>query len=247
VPTEVVDSAGTGARHRVLYLHGGGYQVGSPTSHRGLLAHLSRAAGAPVLAPEYRLAPEHPFPAALDDALAVWHALRTGGHEAQRIAVVGDSAGGGLVLSLLLRLRAAGEELPGSVGLISPWVDLTCSSPVLAANAATDAMLDPSWLPRAAADYRAGAQAPELAPLEADLGGLPPLHVVAGGSEVLADDADRLVERAGAAGVAVDYRREPGMWHAFPVLVGLLRVADEAVAELGAALRADVSQEAAVG
>ena len=167
-------------------------------------------------APDYRLAPEHPYPAAAEDAYAAFRALRNAGHWAQRIAVVGDSAGGGLAMTLLLRLRAAGDELPGSVGLISPWLDLTCSAPAITANAASDAMLDPAWLPRAANSYRGPVDAADLRPLEADLAGLPPLHVVAGGDEVLVDDADRLVERARAAGVAVTYRRAEGMWHDFP-------------------------------
>jgi epsilon-lactone hydrolase len=202
VPATAV-SAAAGARsvHRVLYLHGGGYQVSSARAYRGLLAYLSRAVGAPVLAPDYRLAPEHPYPAGVEDSLAVYHALREAGHQAQRIAVVGDSAGGGLTMALLLRLRAAGEELPGSVGLISPWLDLTCSAPPITANAVTDIMLDPGWLPKAANTYGAPVDAQDTRPLEAELAGLPPLHVVAGAGELLVDDADRLVDRARAAGV----------------------------------------------
>ena len=135
VPTTVAVVGRPGV-HRVLYLHGGGYQVASARAYRGLLTHLSRATGAPVHAPDYRLAPEHPYPAGAEDAHAAFRALRNAGHQAQRIAVVGDSAGGGLVMTLLLRLRAAGEELPGSVGLISPWLDLSCSAPAVTANAA---------------------------------------------------------------------------------------------------------------
>jgi monoterpene epsilon-lactone hydrolase len=245
VPTEVVSSVGAPGPHRVLYLHGGGYLVGSAASHRALLAGLSRATGTPVHAAEYRLAPEHPYPAAVDDTVAAFRALRAAGHPAHRIAVAGDSAGGGLAMSLVLRLRAAGEELPGSVGLISPWLDLDCTSPVLRRNAASDAMLDPSWLPNAAGDYRGAADgdAADLRPLDADLSGLPPLHVVAGADEVLVDDADRLVERARAAGNPVTYQRADGMWHAFPVLAGTLREADAALGALGAALRADCAAE----
>jgi epsilon-lactone hydrolase len=239
VPTTAVAAPGAGGPLRLLYLHGGGYQVGSPRSHRALLAGLSAATGSIVLAPDYRRAPEHRHPAAVEDALAVWHALRAAGHEAQHLMVAGDSAGGGLAMSVLLRLRAAGEALPGSVGLISPWLDLDCTSPVLWRNAETDAMLDPGWLPEAAASYRGDSTEPDLRPLEADLAGLPPLHVVAGGSEVLVDDADRLVARARAAGAPVTYLRAPGMWHAYPVLAGLLREADDAVTALGSALRAD--------
>jgi len=238
VPTTVV-AAGVPGAHRVLFLHGGGYQVASARAYRGLLAHLSRACGAPVLAPDYRLAPEHPYPAGAEDAHAAFRALRDAGYPAQRIAVAGDSAGGGLAMALLLRLRAAGEDPPASIGLISPWIDLACSAPSITANAATDAMLSPAWLPIAANMYRGSVDAADLRPLEADLTGLPPLHVVAGGAELLVDDADRLVARARAAGVAVSYRRVEGMWHDFPVLAGLLAEADAAVAGLGAALRAD--------
>ena len=242
VRTEVVSAAGPPGPHRVLYLHGGGYVVGSPASHRALLAGLSRATGTPVHAPDYRLAPEDPHPAAVEDALAAFRALRAAGHPARRIAVAGDSAGGGLAVSLVLRLRAAGEELPGSIGLISPWIDLSCTAPALVRNAGTDALLDPSWLPQAARDYRGDADPDDLRPLDADLTGLPPLHVVAGADEILVDDADRLVDRARDAGVRVTYRRVEGMWHAFPVLAGTLREADAALEELGAALRADCTR-----
>jgi cation diffusion facilitator CzcD-associated flavoprotein CzcO/acetyl esterase/lipase len=223
----------------VLYVHGGGYQTGSPTSHRALAAHLSRAAAAPVHLPVYRLAPEHPFPAAVDDVIAAYRALRDAGHPTQRIAVAGDSAGGGLVMALVLRLRAAGEELPGSIGLISPWLDLELGSPLLQANAATDAMLDPNWLADAVTKYRGVADPAELRPLEADLAGLPPVHVIAGAGEILLGDSDALVARIRDAGGPVDYRRTGGLWHAYPVLAGMLREADEAVAALGAAIRRD--------
>jgi acetyl esterase/lipase len=239
VPTERMVARGATGPHQVLYVHGGGYQTGSPASHRALAAYLSRAAGAPVHLPIYRLAPEHPYPAAVDDVIATYRALRDAGHASQRIAVAGDSAGGGLVMALVLRLRAAGEELPGSIGLISPWVDLDLVSPLLEVNAATDAMLDPSWLPDAAARFRGAADPSELRPLQADLAGLPPVHVVAGGEEILVGDSDALVARIRAAGGPVDYLRAEGLWHAYPVFAGMLREADEAVAALGAAIRRD--------
>jgi acetyl esterase/lipase len=238
VPALRATAPGATGPHQVLLLHGGAYQLGSPASHRGLLARLSRASGAPVHAPDYRLAPEHPFPAALDDALAAHRALVAAGHPAHRTALVGDSAGGGLAMSLLLRLRTLGEELPGAVGLVSPWLDLDLTSPLLVVNTGRDAMLHPGLLAEAAAHYRGTrADAPELRPLEADLGGLPPLHVVAGADEVLVGDADALVARVRDAGGAVVYRRVPGMWHDFPLLAGLLAEADEEVAALGTALR----------
>jgi cation diffusion facilitator CzcD-associated flavoprotein CzcO/acetyl esterase/lipase len=241
VPTERVAARGAGGPHQVLYVHGGGYQTGSPISHRALAAYLSRATGAPVHLPDYRRAPEHPYPAAVDDVAAAYRALRAAGHPSQRIAVAGDSAGGGIVMALVLRLREAGEELPGSIGLISPWLDLELRSPLLRANADSDAMLDPDWLGEAASAYLGAASSipEELRPLDADLAGLPPVHVVAGAEEVLLGDADALVERLRAAGGAVTYRRAERMWHAYPVFAGMLREADAAVAELGAALRRD--------
>lgn len=237
VPAERVTAPGASGPQQVLYLHGGGYKTGSAASHRALTAHLGRSAGATVHVPEYRLAPEHPFPAALDDALAAWHALRAAGHEARHIAVLGDSAGGGLAMALALRLRSAGEDLPAVLGLISPWLDLDLRSPWVRANGRYDAMLDPATLVPAAEHYRAGSAAPELRPLDADLTGFPPLHVVAGAREILVGDADALVERARASGVPVEYSRVEGMWHAFPVFAGMLAEADAAVAGLGAAVR----------
>lgn len=240
VPTERVVARGAEGPHQVLYLHGGGYQTGSPTSHRALTAHLSKATGAPVHVPRYRLAPEHPYPAAVDDAVSAYRALRKAGHPAARIAVAGESAGGGLTMSLVLRLRAAGEELPASVGLISPWLDLDLHTASLSTNAATDAMLRPGWLPDAAAAYRGSdGDSAELRPLDADLAGFPPLHVVAGALEILVDDADRLVERARAAGVPTSYTRAPHMWHAHLIFAGMLGDATRDLTALGAALRTD--------
>ncbi len=138
---------------------------------------------------------------------------------------------------MVLRLRDAGEAMPGAVGLISPWLDLDLRSPAATANARRDAMLNPAWLATAASAYRAGSDHPELRLLDADLTGLPPLHVVAGADEMLVGDADSVVERARAAGVAVTYRRADRMWHDYPVFAGLLREADDAMAELGSALR----------
>lgn len=239
VPVERVTAPGAVGPHQLLYLHGGGYSVGSARSHRALTAHLGRAVGAPVHVPEYRLVPEHPHPAAVEDALAAYRALRADGHHAQRIAVAGDSAGGGLAVSLVLRLREAGEELPGSVGLISPWIDLTMTSPTLQTNVGTDAMLSPGWLRRTADDYRAGADPADLRPLDADLTGLPPIHVLAATGEILLGDADSLVAKLEKAGAPHSYDRVPGLWHDFVLYAGLLAAADDAVAALGAALRAD--------
>lgn len=239
VPTERVTVPGAVGPHQLLYLHGGGYTVGSARSHRALTAHLGRATGAPVHVPEYRLAPEHPHPAAVDDAIAAYRALRTAGHDAQRIAIAGDSAGGGLVVSMLLRLRDESDELPGSVGLISPWIDMSMTSDTLRSNAATDALLGPRLLHAGAADYRGAADPADLRPLDADLTGLPPVHVLAATGEILLGDADALVARLAAAGAPHSYDRVPGLWHDFVLYAGLLPQADAAVAALGTAMRSD--------
>ncbi|SHL01860.1 Acetyl esterase/lipase [Pseudonocardia thermophila] len=239
VPADRVTVAGGDGPHQVLFLHGGGYSLGSARTYRAFAAHLARATGAPVHVPEYRLAPEHPHPAAVDDAHAAYRALRAVGHEPQRIAVAGDSAGGGLALSLLLRLRAEGADLPGSVALISPWLDLDLSSPTLEANRRTDVLLSRHWLEQAAAGYRAGADPADLRPLQADLTGLPPIHLLAATGEILLGDADALAARLAAAGAPHTYDRVPGLWHDFVLYTGAMAEADAAVARLGAAVRAD--------
>lgn len=242
-PSVRVSVPGSRDDRPVLFLHGGGYVVGSPASHRSLGAWLAGAAGGTVHLLDYRLAPEHPYPAALDDAERAYRALLDAGHCPQRIALAGDSAGGGLAVALLLRLRATGLPLPGSVGLISPWLDLDLTDPAIARNTGRDAMLGPGLLREGKRSYLRGGEAldPELRPLEADLSGLPPLHVVAGADEVLVGDADRLVERVRAAGGRVTYTRAEGMWHDHVLEAGLLGRAHADLRELGAALRRDVA------
>jgi acetyl esterase/lipase len=232
-----VQTPGTDRDRRVLFLHGGGYLVGSPWSHRSLAAWLAESAGAPVDLLDYRLAPEHPYPAGLDDAEQAYVALlRT--HSPQHLALAGDSAGGGLVLALLLRLRDKGIPLPATVGLISPWVDLSLTDPHIESNAASDAMLGRGLLQAGLDAYLGGRPVPAgLRPLEADLAGLPPVHVLAGADEVLVGDADRLVERL----ERVTYRRSPGMWHDHALEAGLLDRAHADVRELGLRLRRDLA------
>lgn len=232
-----VRTPGADPQRRVLFLHGGGYIVGSPWSHRSLAAWLAESTGAPVDLLDYRLAPEHPYPAGLDDAEHAYTALLHT-HSAQHLALAGDSAGGGLVLALLLRLRDKGIPLPATVGLISPWVDLSLTDPHIEGNAGSDAMLGPGLLRAGLAAYLGGRPVPpELRPLEADLSGLPPVHVLAGADEVLVGDADRLVEKL----ERVTYRRSPGMWHDHALEAGLLDRAHADVRELGLALRRDLA------
>ena len=226
------ETAGT-----LLYLHGGGYMQGSPVTHRRLVTALAGAAGVRALSVDYRLAPEHPFPAALDDALAAYRWL-TGpaGESPARVVVSGDSAGGGLSAALLLALRAGGDPLPAGAYLISPWTDLAGTGESMRTRAGADPMLDPDGLVPTGRLYRPEGDLadPLVSPVYADLAGLPPLLVHVGDAEILLDDTTRLVERARAAGVAVESEIWPEAFHVFQMLVGLVPEADEAVAQAGA-------------
>lgn len=222
VPVERVSSPGADRSRAVLYLHGGGYVVFSPLSHRALAAAVSRSVGAPVWVPDYRLAPEHPYPAALDDAVGAYGALLDRGLDPARLAVVGDSAGGGLAVALLVHLRDDGVPAPACAVLLSPWTDLTRRSPAVRERAQRDPLLNPRYLVAPAEAYAAGRPLdhPDLSPVYADLAGLPPLLVHAGTDEILFDDARRLVAAVQAAGGTADLGVWQGMWHvfhAFPV------------------------------
>lgn len=216
----------------VIHFHGGGYCLGSARMARGWAAHLSAKAGCQVVMPEYRLAPEHPHPAALEDADAVLTALSCEVAPSS-IVVSGDSAGGGLALSLMLALREAGRELPAGCVLLSPWLDLDGDRRAVPGLVRKDVLLSPSWLDACAAAYaspqaRAGAA---VSPLRGSHDGLPPLLIQAGSDEVLAPDAERLAASASAAGVDVTYTKWPRMWHDFQLQPGLLAAADSALSQ----------------
>jgi acetyl esterase/lipase len=223
----------------LLYLHGGGYCVGSVVSHRAMASKLAVAAGLRALIIDYRLGPEHRFPAAIDDAVTAYRWLIGKGVAPGRIAVAGDSAGGGLTLATVLALREAGDDLPGAAACISPWTDLTMSGPSIDANPGTDPMLDRARL-QVYADWYLGPDAdprdPLASPQFADLSGLPPVVVHAADEEVLVDDARRVAEAIAAAGGTVDHRTWPGTFHVFHATAGLTPEADEAVAAMGAFL-----------
>ena len=219
----------------LLHLHGGGYCIGSPITARQFAAHLTLALGMPVVVPDYRLAPEHAHPAALDDAEAVWRAL-VGEVGAGHLVVAGDSAGGGLAVALSQRLRDQGRDLPLALVLLSPWLDLAVDRRADERLVRRDPMLDPGWLEACAAAYAGDRplSEPEISPLHASLAGLPPALVIAGADDVLIGDSDRFVRSSQDAGVEVDYIRAPRLWHVYPSLAGVLAEADRAVEEVAA-------------
>lgn len=228
----------TGA-HTVLYLHGGGYVMGSCNTHRALGGAISRAAGAAVLLPEYRLAPEAAFPAAVDDAVAGYQWLLEQGHAPAQLAIAGDSAGGGLTVATLVALRDRSLPMPAAAVCISPWSDLTCTADSYRTRAEADPMVAPDDIAEMAAHYLQGAdpESPLASPNFADLRALPPLLIHVGRDEVLLDDALQLHERATAAGVASTLEVWDDMihvWHAFHPLLAQGR---EGVARVGAFLR----------
>jgi acetyl esterase/lipase len=226
----VVSARAPDPQRTVIHFHGGGYCLGSGRMARSWAAHLSARAGCRVVLPEYRLAPEHPYPAALEDARAVMAALCAEAGPGS-LVVSGDSAGGGLALAMVLSMRADNQELPAGCILLSPWLDLGRDRRAIPDLVHRDVLLSPDWLSACARAY-AGPSAwadPAVSPLCAAHGGLPPLLIQAGTDELLAPDAELLAESASASGVDVTYTRWPRMWHDFVLQPGLLAAADSAV------------------
>ena len=224
----------------LLFFHGGGYCSGSIVSHRGMVTEAGRAAQARTLAVGYRLAPEHPFPAAIEDARSAYRFLLDQGVAPSKIAIGGDSAGGGLTLALMTSVRDAREPLPACAWLVSPWVDLRMTGASLAEKAAIDPLISKPYLEELASAYLAGADPanPLVSPLNADLAGLPPLLVQAGSAETLLDDAVRIARRAGAADVRVNLEIWPHMIHAWHLWAAQLEAGRRAIASGGAFIRA---------
>ncbi len=242
VPAQWLAAPGTDPGRVLLFLHGGGFEFGSLRSDGELAARLGRASGMRVLFPEYRLAPEHPFPAAIDDVLAVWRWLRTDQDlSARSIAVAGDSAGGGLAVALLVALRDAGEALPAAATLMSPTVDLTSSGASMTERADQDPISTPAMLRQFASDYLAGAdpKTPLASPLFASLAGLPPLLVLVGTADLLLSDSERLATAAAEAGVEVVLEIGQGLPHVYPIMLGTPEAA-EATEQIGKFLQARV-------
>ncbi|WP_026606692.1 alpha/beta hydrolase [Methylocapsa acidiphila] len=241
VPGEWSIAPGGDAARVLLYFHGGGYCSGSLQSHRRLVTEAGRAAQARTLAVAYRLAPEHPFPAALDDVWAAWRFLRNQGFAAERICVGGDSAGGGLAASLINRLRDAGEDLPACSWLISPWTDLTMSGETLAAKDAADPLIHKTYLMELADAYLPAGMSradPRISPLYADLEGFPPTLIQVGSAETLLADSTRFAAALGGADASVTLEIWPHMIHAWPMWNAHLTEGRQALAKAGAFLRA---------
>ena len=233
VPGEWLES-GPANGATLLYLHGGGYFACSPQSHRAFTSHFARQ-GFRVFAPAYRLAPEHPFPAAIEDAEAVYKALVEGGADSRRVVVSGDSAGGGLSLSLLLRIRDRGLPMPAAAALFSPLTDLAATGASIRENDERCAMFRGERIAIGAAFYLNGADptSPLASPLYADLHGLPPLLIHVGAEEVLLDDSTRFAKRAKDAGVPVDIRIWPDVPHVWQLFHNVIPEGRESLSQAG--------------
>jgi acetyl esterase/lipase len=247
VPAEWIRGPGAGEAATIYYLHGGGYTIGSIGSHRGLISRLSKASGARALAIDYRLAPEHPFPAGLEDAVRAYRWLLAQGADPSTIVIAGDSAGGGLTLATLLSLRDAGDPLPAAAVLLSPWTDLDASGESTQTRAALDPMIPVDPLKRMAHLYAGDRPLtdPLVSPLYAGLHGLPPMLIHVGDHEVLLDDSTRLAERAKAAGVDATLEVWDEMIHVWQFFAPLLPEATQAIERIGGFIREHAAAKAA--
>lgn len=239
VPAETLIPRGASPEHTVLYLHGGGYCWGSLGSHRPLVSRLAQACGARAVSVDYRLAPEHRFPAALEDATSAYRWLLEAGCDPAKTVFVGDSAGGGLTLALLVASRDAGDPLPAGAVMISPWTDLSCSGESYQTRAAVDPICSRDMLEQLAALYLddADARDPRASALYADLCGLPPLLFQVGTAEVLFDDSVRAAEKARSDGVDTSLQASEHMVHVWHLFAPMLREGRESIARAGEFIR----------
>jgi acetyl esterase/lipase len=239
VPAEWTATADADYAAAVLYVHGGGYVIGSLDSHRHLAAEIGRAAGAPTLAVDYRLAPEHPHPAPVEDSVSAYRFLLGRGLDPRRIAIAGDSAGGGLVVGAMLGIRQAGLPLPGCGWCISPWVDMEGLGQSYVDRAAADPTVQKDGILEMARHYLQGAdpRSPTAAPIYGELRGLPPLLIQVGAAETLLDDALSLARVAGAADVVVDLQIWPEMIHVWHLYYPMLAAGRRAIESGGAFIR----------
>ena len=241
---QVITPASRPNRH-VLYLHGGGYRLGAPSTYRHLTWRIASAAQAQVLVIDYRLAPENPFPAALEDAVSYYCWLLAEGADARQIVVIGDSAGGGLALALLLKLRDSSLPRPAAAVVLSPWTDLALTGASLTLNAKLDAIVEAEDAPIFAADYLAGTDPrhPYASPLYGDPTGLPPTLIQVGSEEVLRDDAVRMAEKMQRAHCQAELQIWPRMPHVWHFLAPILPEAREAIAEISKFVQRTVTTE----
>lgn len=239
VPAVRVTAKGAQSSRVVLYFHGGGYIFGSPTSHKDLGEYLSQAAQAPVILLDYRLAPENPFPAAVDDARAAYSWLLKSGFKPEQIAIAGDSAGGNLVFTSLLSIRQHNLPMPACAVPLSPWTDLECTGETFITKADVDPMVHKEFTRKLSDLYAPGANLrdPLVSPLYGDLKGLPPLLIQVGERETLLDDSRRIAERARRAGVDVTLEIEPGQVHVFQIFAARLDEGRAAIVRMGDFIR----------
>lgn len=247
VPGEWIVAPGADPETVVYYLHGGGYTIGSINSHRSMISRISRAAGARAFAIDYRLAPEHPFPAGLEDALKAYRWLLKQGVDPARIVIAGDSAGGGLTLATLLSLRDTGDPLPAAAVLISPWTDLTLSGESIQTRADADPMIRPNEASSLVDAYLNGHDPsdPLVSPVFADLSGLPPMLIQVGDDEVLLDDSTRLEAKAKSDGVDVTLEVWDEMIHVWHFFASMLPEGQQAIDRIGEYVRERVTSRTA--
>lgn len=233
----------------ILYLHGGGYTMGSCNTHRSLAAWISAASQVSTLLIDYRLAPENPYPAALDDTINAFHYLLDQGIEPAKIIIAGDSAGGGLAIAATLLLRDKKEKLPGGIICISPWADLTMSGETMVTCSKTDPFITRETSILHANRYigKHDPKSPLISPIFADLSGFPPMIIQVGEYEVLQSDAVRLSENASRTGVDVSLEIWDGMWHVWHMLVGRMPESRRAIDKLGAFVRKCLEEDKSIG
>jgi len=224
----------------LFYLHGGAYVIGSPRTHRQLVSHTARAAGVVAVLPDYRLAPEHPFPAAIDDAVAVYRGLLESGFKPEDIIISGDSAGGGLSVATMLALRHAGLPMPAAAVLLSPFLDVTGSGESATTRADRDPWFDVADLHVVARYYcpdESEWNNPLVSPVFANVAGLPPMLIHVGDDEILLSDATRLAEKLAAEGIEVELEVWPHMWHVFQMFIGKMPESRAAVRKIASYIK----------
>jgi len=222
-------------RRAILYIHGGAFTMGSCATHRALAARIAVAAGTAILVPEFRLAPEHPFPAAIEDCTAAWRWLIANGTPHDGIVIAGDSSGGGLAISLAIALRDASVPMPAAIVCLSPWVDLELTGESLATRAGVDPLCTVAESTLHASRYL-GTRDPRMplaSPIHADLGGLPPILIHVGDREILLSDAVRLADRARTHGVSVELEIHDDMWHVWHLLAAYVPEGRRAIERIG--------------